>query len=340
MALMAAMLPASAVETPESASDHRTTDLLDITVRARVDWQNEWQDSETVDDNSGFEGKYLLMRLDGRIVDGLTYSWRQRFNKAAFDGNFFDATDWVYINYDNGLFSFRAGKDAVAIGGWEYDRNPVDLYSTSVFWNNVACWQMGASAGVHITPKDHLRFQVSQSMFHTSENRNMYGYSLMWSGQHGIWQALWSLNTTEYTPGRYINYISLGDRFDYGPVALEFDFMNRAASHQAFFFKDCSVVADLSWRINPAWKIHGKYTYDVNKSGTGADRFVHDGTELNMAGAGVEFYPLRKKRTSLRLHANCYTSWGHNANPADVMQAKTTMLDCGVTWDMDLLKLK
>ena len=127
MALMAAMLPASAVETPESASDHRTTDLLDITVRARVDWQNEWQDSETVDDNSGFEGKYLLMRLDGRIVDGLTYSWRQRFNKAAFDGNFFDATDWVYINYDNGLFSFRAGKDA---GRWARARECISLPRT------------------------------------------------------------------------------------------------------------------------------------------------------------------------------------------------------------------
>lgn len=338
---MAALLTAMTAFGAETGSvEKEQTDLLDINVRARVDWQNTWRDSSTDDSDSGFKGKYLMMRLDGRIVDGLTYSWRQRFNKAAFDSSFFDATDWVYVTYETAGFDFTAGKQAVAIGGWEYDRNPVDLYSTGVFWNNVACWQLGASAGYRFSPSDHLQFQASQSMFHTKENRNMYGYSLLWRGTHGLWQPIWSVNLTEYLPGKYINYIMLGNRFDCGPVALEFDLMNRYASGQAFLLRDCSVVADLSWRINPAWKVHGKYTYDVNNTHNGADMFVLPGTELSMAGGGVEYYPLRKKRTSLRLHANCYWSWGKNANPSDVMQSKTTVLDMGVTWDMNLLKLK
>ena len=41
--------------------------------------------------------KFLNLRLDGKITDNLSYSWRQRFTKTIKDGNFFDATDRVYL---------------------------------------------------------------------------------------------------------------------------------------------------------------------------------------------------------------------------------------------------
>ena len=47
---------------------------------------------------SGFRGSYLNMRLDGQICEGLTYSYRQRFNKLS-DRTFFDATDWIHIDW-------------------------------------------------------------------------------------------------------------------------------------------------------------------------------------------------------------------------------------------------
>ena len=144
----------------------------------------------------------------------------------------------------------------------------------------------------------------------------------------------------QYAEGKYISYLSLGNRFDLGNVAVELDLMNRAASHQTFFGKDMTVVGQVAYRPNPAWRVHAKYTYDVNKSGTNADLCVLNGTELNMIGGGVEFYPLRKRRTNLRLHANCFYSWGKNANTADIMQSKTTVLDFGVTWTMDVFSVK
>ena len=98
-------------------------------------------------------------------------------------------------------------------------------------------------------------------------------------------------------------------------------------------------MADLAYTPAPRWRVHGKFTYDVNKSGTTKDFTVANGTELKMAGAGVEFFPLLKKRTSLRLHGNFYYSWGHNANSADVMQHNTCLLDFGITWDMNIFSL-
>lgn len=333
---------AAALSTPAlmAAEADEKQEVLRIDVEARVDWQLDHVDGHTIGSNTGFEGKYLGFRIDGRIVEGLTYSWRQRLNKLHGDNSFFDATDWIYLNYAIDGWNFQAGKEVVAIGGWEYDRHPIDLYGCSVFWNNIPCYDLGVSVGYDVTKNDRLTLQAIQSPFFTKENRNIYGYNLMWSGSHGIFSALYSANLLEYAKGKYISYIALGNKFDVGRVSLELDLMNRAASGQTYFFKDCSVMAELAWRPTDRWRIHGKYTYDVNHADTGADLLVLPGTELSMAGAGLEFYPLKKQRTSLRLHANCYYSWGKNANSADLMQNKTVFVSAGVTWNMNILSLK
>ena len=318
-------------------SDPVTSEIVRLDVEARMDYQIVNYDGSTDDAKTGFEGKYLMFRLDGMILPGLTYSWRQRLNKNAAS---FDATDWVYLNYAVDRWNFSAGKEIVAIGGYEYDRAPMDLYGCSVFWNNVPCYEFGVAAGYGITADDRLTFQVTQSPFWTSANRNLYGYNLMWTGKHGFFESIYSANLMEYAKGHFINYLALGNKFTAGKMCLELDLMNRAASHQAFLFKDCSVMAELSYRPQERWRIFGKYTYDVNKTGTDADMVVANGTELSMAGAGFEYFPLIKKRHRLRLHAACYYSWGTNGNPDNIMQNKTTYFTAGLTWDMNLLNIK
>lgn len=314
--------------------------LLKFDIEARIDYQFTQYGGTTSDSESGFKGKYLVIRADGEIVKGLTYSWRQRLNTLHDDANFFNATDWVYLNYRYRNWNFQAGKQVVNIGGYEYDRAPIDLYACSVFWNNIPCYDLGVSIGYNVTPADRLTAQVTQSPFFTKENRNMYAYSLMWNGHHGFYESIYSANLLEYAKGKYINYIALGNKFTYRNVWLELDLMNRAGTDQRFLFKDWSLMTELSWSPNTRWRIFGKITYDVNHSGTDADLTVLDGTELSMAGGGVEFFPLRKKRHTLRLHADCFYSWGHNANESNLMQGKTLFISAGLTWDMNLLNIK
>lgn len=314
--------------------------ILNLRIETRLDWQGNWQDGNTVKDNTGFEGKYLNLRLDGNITSNLSYSWRQRFNKPHKDASYFDATDWIYLNYNIDNWTFAGGKQVVAIGGWEYDRAPIDLYGCGVFWNNIPCYQIGGSVGYNVTPSDKLTFQFCQSSFHTSENRNMYAYNVMWNGSHGCFDAIYSANLIEYAPGRYINYLALGNKFTFDKFTLELDLMNRASSHQTFFFKDMSVMGELKFRPADKWAVFAKGTYDVNKSGTDADLTVLNGTELKMVGAGVEFMPFINARHILRFHATGFYSWGHNANSADLMQSKTFFANVGVTWYMNLLSLK
>lgn len=340
------LILATAFTARANGSDAETHEsIATLRVETRLDYQRHWDGTRysgqtTIDENTGFEGKFLNLRLDGNLTDNLSYSWRQRLNKNHNDRNFFDATDWVYLQWNTGRWTLAGGKQVVAIGGWEYDRAPIDLYGCSVFWNNVPCYQIGGSLAYNFAEADKLMFQFCESPFFTTDNRNMYAYNLYWSGSHGIYAPLWSVNMIEYRPGHYINYIALGNKFTLGDWAIELDVMNRASSHQKFLLRDCSVMGEVSVRPAPRWRLHAKMTYDVNHSGTSADALVLDGTELKMVGGGVEFYPFSKSIGTLRFHANAYYSWGRNANTGDVMQNKTTILDFGVKWDMNLLSIK
>lgn len=336
--IVGALLLASCAVSPLYAQQQ---ELLRFDAETRVDYQYIGRDRDgdfnTNDASTGFQGKYLMFRVDGIITEGLTYSWRQRFNKAQA---FFNGTDWLYLNYSFNDWSISGGKEVVAIGGYEYDRYPVDIYGSSVFWNNAPCFKFAAAIGYNITSHDNLKFQISESPFINDDNHNIYGYNLLWSGSHGFYESIWSANMMEYAKGKFINYLALGNKFKADKMWLEFDFMNRAASHQKFFFKDCSVMAELSYKPDSRWRVFGKYTYDVNHAGNGADLIVTDGTELSMAGAGVEFFPLVNTRHRLRLHASCFYSWGKNANSGDLMQDKTLYVSTGLTWDMNLLSIK
>lgn len=334
------LLSATGLVCAETIVPETNEDVVTMRLETRFDYQRDWLDGKTVKDNSGFEGKFLNIRIDGNITDNLSYSFRHRLNRTIKDTNFWDATDWMTLYYNIGRWSFSGGKEIVAIGGYEYDLPPIDVYAYSVFCSNINCYEVGASVGFKIKPDDILTFQFCESPFYTQDNRNMYAYNLKWNGHHGIFDAIYSANLIEYAPGRYINYLALGNKFTVGNVSLTVDLMNRAASHQTFFFKDMSVGGELSWYPDSRWRIFGKMTYDVNKSGTDADMTVMNGTEMKLAGAGVEFYPFSNSRHILSFHADAFYYWGHNANAANSIQNKTMLASIGVKWYMNLLSLK
>ena len=112
---------------------------LRLQAETRIDYSGEQLKSD--DYKAGFYGRYLNVILSGTIGDKFSYAYRQRLNKAHADQSFFDATDWLYLNYaPSSNWQFSAGKQVVAIGGYEYDRAPIDLYFCSEFWNNIACY--------------------------------------------------------------------------------------------------------------------------------------------------------------------------------------------------------
>ena len=126
----------------------------------------------------------------------------------------------------------------------------------------------------------------------------------------------------EWAQGKFINYIALGNRFDFtSKLALELDFMNRASSHQRFLCKNFSIMGELQYMLSSKVKVFAKATYDV--------------TDLTRVGAGVEYYPLSSY--DIRIHAVGSYCWGYNTNPDGMNVDNLTYVTVGITWKMPIL---
>ena len=224
------------------------------------------------------------------------------------------------------------------VAGYELLPAPIDCYFLSEFCYNFPCYQWGL-VGEFTTNSgnDVFSAQICQSPYQkVYENKvgkaaEMYAYNVAWNGRHGFWEPFWSVNMSEYAPHKFINYISLGNKFHLADnLQLELDYWNRAASGQGFIGKDCSVIGQLSYQPTEKLNVFAKASYEVNHAGTDADVAVVDGTELTRVGGGVEYYPLKEK--NVRIHGYYSYSFGKNANPAGVVQDKMSELNIGVTW--------
>lgn len=325
---------------PIFAQNENGPKIDDFYFETRLGYEAEVLDGEMLDGLSGFKGQYLNMRLDGQILPGLTFSYRQRLNKQT-DQTFFDATDWIHLDWDvTDKWSVSAGKQVVGIGGYEYDRAPIDLYYNSEFWANIPCYQLGASVAYKVKPTDKLLLQVCNTPFRNVVGNNKYAINLMWYGSHDFWQPIWSVNMLQTSGGNgWMNYIALGNKFTFSrQLYLEFDIMNRASNHQTFLFKDWSTMAELSYFPLTGLRCFGKYTYDVNHSDTDADLTVIDGTEMHLVSMGVEGNPLKNYRQHLRLFAVAGYSWGTNTNTYLYNANKELKVEAGVKFRLDVLE--
>ena len=161
-----------------------TLDNLHLNTRADFTFDYHFgHDTVAPSTDHGFAGKYLVIALDGTIGNKFSYHLRQRINapNISFANTFFQGTDWAYLNWhftDN--FFLSAGKQVVAIGGWEYDTNPIDIYYGTEFWNTVCCYEVGASINFQDKArKNHVLFQVCNSPFISQAMQSMYSYNLM-----------------------------------------------------------------------------------------------------------------------------------------------------------------
>ncbi|MDE6308101.1 MAG: hypothetical protein K2L79_04770, partial [Bacteroidales bacterium] len=150
----------------------------------------------------------------------------------------------------------------------------------------------------------------------------LYAYNLMWYGNYGVFNSMYSVNLIEYKPNHYINYIALGNQFNAGPVCIELDYTNRYGGGKNFF-NDFTVVGKVNYSIKNRLNIFVKGGFDYNNAQSPTvippdiasedylkylqslyyyDLAVLPGTHYGFYGAGVEFFPMKNSH-NVRLHA-------------------------------------
>lgn len=317
----------------------KDNEIFRLGVEARFDYLREAIDGTKINGNSGFKVRYFNLRMDGQITSKFSYSWRQRFNRMNSLSDFAQNTDWLHLTYrPTENWAISAGKQVVMIGGWEYDRAPIELYFCSEYWNNVACYQLGASVAYTTNEgNDTLTFQFCQSPYDHAE-ADYFAYNLYWSGQHGFFSALYSLNFSQYAPGKYDAYVVLGNQFQFGDAKLQLDLMNRGVSARELLFDNFSIMGEFSYLVADRVNIFAKATYDKVGNNYASGLFLYPGTEITRLGGGVEYYPLgHKGNRDIRLHAVYAHTLGTNTNPAPTAVNKQSYLTVGLTWKIDIL---
>lgn len=317
----------------------KDNEIFRLGVEARFDYLREAIDGTKINGNSGFKVRYFNLRMDGQITPKFSYSWRQRFNRMNSLSDFAQNTDWLHLTYrPTENWAISAGKQVVMIGGWEYDRAPIELYFCSEYWNNVACYQLGASVAYTTNEgNDTLTFQFCQSPYDHAE-ADYFAYNLYWSGQHGFFSALYSLNFSQYAPGKYDAYVVLGNQFQFGDAKLQLDLMNRGVSARELLFDNFSIMGEFSYLVADRVNIFAKATYDKVGNNYASGLFLYPGTEITRLGGGVEYYPLgHKGNRDIRLHAVYAHTLGNNTNPVPTAVNKQSYLTVGLTWKIDIL---
>ncbi len=312
------------------------------------------------DDNTyGFKGQYFNIHVGGNLTPKLSYYFRQRMVANPGSNSFFDNTDFLYLNYAiNKNWSLRVGKEALAVGGFEYDAPPIDVLYWSYYWDNFYCFQLAASAKYTTNDgKNSFVLQVGNSPYihYDSPFQNsLLSYNLFWSGNFGHFQTLYSFNMFQRDKkGRFMNYVALGHKLVFDKWDLYVDFIHRATSTKELF-KNFGVVTCANIYFGKQFNLFIKGAYEQNHdlreynyytlTGESWDCLSVPGLTYFYGGLGFELRP--RKCPDIRIHGFIADIFNKTAIPStspDPWEGPSVLhqdiyANVGVTWNIDLLK--
>jgi hypothetical protein len=302
-------------------------------VETRIDANNEFDGGFY---KTHFAAKNFNLVLKGNISDRISYKIRHRLNRAtAGEDNFLNATDQAWIAFDaTDRFTVTVGKQTVALGGFEYDYAPIDMYIPSILYNNIPGYKVGVDFGYKVGSGD-VHFQItngSLSPVEATATHSFLNYSFAFNGRYteGV-NFRHSINYLEYEIGKFVNVISLGHQFNIDKFSLEADLTNRAYADNMKLFKDYTLTGNFKYDFG---KVVGfvKLGFDENQNYMATPNVIGARESQLVYGLGVEYFPFESK--SIRFHAY-YSSRQYDMLNSAV--AGTNVINLGLRWNLKLL---
>ena len=337
--------------------------LAPVSVKAQVNWgdafnkfklevraDGEYTTTDTATHpNLGFHGKYFNFMLGGDLGGGFSYYFKQRIVANEGTVTFFDNTDFLYLDYmPTQNWRLRFGKDAMALGGFEYDASPIDVYFPTNLWRNIYCFQLAASAA-YITDDGNHTFiaQVSNSPYVNYNNLNydagLVAYNLYWAGNMGHWHTLWSTSMVEYKWNNYLNMIMIGNKLVYDKWDIYVDFIHHALAINDWG-KNFGFVSCANYYFTDRFNIFVKGMYEQNKSGetlgssVSMDHQLASGHTSARYGLGFEWFPNEQKNVRLHIYGCRMTDSYTDDAGASHLDEKWNF-NIGATWTMDYYQM-
>lgn len=283
-------------------------------------------------DDTPFKINRVRLEIFGRINKHISYHFRQSFNKYSNPysvDNMSSSIEYAYLKWHNGdNFELVAGKQYLALAGYEGYVNGLKVREFSDFNNNVEIYQAGLMGIWKVTPDQHIMLQVANNRNSNDSEMYLYGLpygvesarfpllgTLNWNGwfADGTVHLMYSASAGHLAKGKNIYYLMCGNIYEKGPVLAYLDVLySRSAidSQQritalqgqsrgmlpvtAQNTEYLTFIANVDYRFLPKWNAYIKGVYETagvyeSNDVFAAGRYI---TSWN-AQACVEWFPFR-----------------------------------------------
>ena len=252
-------------------------------------------------DEASFKMNRVRLEILGRLNDNLSYHFRQSFNKYSNPhsvDNMSSSIEYAYIKWHHeDRFELVAGKQFLAVAGYEGWVNGLKVREFSEFNNNFEIFQSGLTGVIKFTPTQHLMLQVANNRNATDSEMYLYGLpeglessklpllaTANWNGwfADGALHLMYSASAGQLAKGKNIYYLMCGNIYEKGPVLAYLDVLySRSAidSQQrittlqgqgrgslpvtARNTEYLTFIANVDYRFHPKWNGYIKGAYET-----------------------------------------------------------------------------
>jgi hypothetical protein len=224
----------------------KQTLLRNVSMIANMNFafRNEFIDGEYT--QSRFKTEQFRLEIRGQIHEKVYFRFRDRYTRAQTSesiDNLSRSVDLAFLRFDlTDKFSISAGKMCADWGAWEFDWNPIDIYEYSDIVEYADNFLTGV--GFTFTPSNRNQFTFQVLDSRTKSFGELYGeqpnfteskaplaFVSNWRGSlfDGKVKTIWSYSLFNEAQdangnGANMNYIALGNEFNFGKFRFIYDF--------------------------------------------------------------------------------------------------------------------
>ena len=284
-------------------------------------------------DECSFKVNRVRLEIYGNLHKKLSYHFRQSFNKYSNPysvDNMSSSIEYANIKWHiNDKLDLVAGKQFLAVAGYEGYVNGIRVREFSEFNNNVEIYQTGIMGVVKFSPTQKMILQVTNNRNSADHQMYVHGFpqglesskfpvlgTVNWNGwfADGAVHLMYSASAGQLAKGKNIYYLMCGNIYEKGPILAYLDVLySRSAidSQQRISTLQKStngaitaqnteyltLIANFDYRIAPKWNVYVKGAYEtagVYESNTIFNKGRYE-TCWNIQGC-VEWFPFTEDK--------------------------------------------
>ena len=246
-------------------------------------------------DEASFKMNRVRLEIYGKLNKHLSYHFRQSFNKYSNPysvDNMSSSIEYANIKWTaSDRFDLVAGKQFLAVGGYEGYVNGLKVREFSEFNNYFEIYQTGLKGVVKLTPDQHLILQVTNNRNSADANMYLYGLpegvepskvpllgTLNWMGwfADGAVNLMYSASAGQLAKGKNVYHFMCGNVYEKDPFLAYFDVLysrsaldsqQRITSLQGEYTAQntqyLTFIANLDYQFHPKWNAYIKGAYET-----------------------------------------------------------------------------